>query len=73
MSELDNRVQKFLDPRMTSALSALCHIQSLYTEGRLDLAQQHFTCAKEPICELESTMGSLSQSYWGSGGGGGIR
>ena len=31
MSELDNRVQKFLDPRMTSALSALCHVQSFYT------------------------------------------
>ena len=31
MSELDNRVQKFLDPRMTSTLSALCHVQSFYT------------------------------------------
>ena len=31
MSELDPLVQKILDPRMTSALSALCHVQSFYT------------------------------------------
>ena len=51
---------------MTSVLCALCHVDNhiLYTLGSS-------TFAKEPICELVYTRGSLSPSDWGRRGGGG--
>ena len=74
MSELDNRVQKFLDPRMTSALSALCHVQSFYArrEG-LTLRSSISPVQKSPFVSWSLQWVHCHNLTGGVGGGGGGR